>query len=346
MTKLYLHIGTPKTGTTSIQHFLTVKREELLEQGFLYPVSGTINHEPGKLMNHDKLYAAIQHKLNLPVSNRIYKQAEWRQSLETEWNRFHSEIESHSRENVVISAESFSGLTIDGIKLIQENLSKYEVKIIVYIRKQDDLLQSLYNQLVKIGMYGHDVHKFIIDKKPSYIYYYDFIESWANLFGKDNIRVRVFEKQQFKKGLLEDFMEAIDLKTYNNYSKNISLVNDSPTTETTKLMMILNDLLLNKNQNLTSLSTEYRIRRRLNRRVTKLSLNKNSLSNKVFMGLLDIFIKDTQEVVLTQQERIDILKEFEETNQKVAREYLGRQDGRLFYKSQLSQLQPEEVKTI
>src|SRR5215469_5693606 len=41
----WLHIGTQKTGTTSLQHYLSANRERLLERGFLYPSStGRINH--------------------------------------------------------------------------------------------------------------------------------------------------------------------------------------------------------------------------------------------------------------------------------------------------------------
>jgi hypothetical protein len=34
---------------------------------------------------------------------------------------------------------------------------------------------------------------------------------------------------------------------------------------------------------------------------------------------------------LSKQERISIMNEFQESNRKVAKEYLGRKDGRLFY---------------
>src|SRR5947208_827712 len=41
----WLHIGIEKTGTTSIQEFLALNREALLEKGFLYPVApGRSNH--------------------------------------------------------------------------------------------------------------------------------------------------------------------------------------------------------------------------------------------------------------------------------------------------------------
>jgi hypothetical protein len=48
---------------------------------------------------------------------------------------------------------------------------------------------------------------------------------------------------------------------------------------------------------------------------------------------LSRFIPDflISEQLLSIEERIVLLKEFEESNQKVAKEYLGREDGRLFY---------------
>ena len=38
--KLMLHIGTSKTGSTYIQHFLNENRAELLDQGIYYPEIG------------------------------------------------------------------------------------------------------------------------------------------------------------------------------------------------------------------------------------------------------------------------------------------------------------------
>lgn len=35
----YVHIGLPKTGTTSIQEFLFANHAQLKQQGYLYPVS-------------------------------------------------------------------------------------------------------------------------------------------------------------------------------------------------------------------------------------------------------------------------------------------------------------------
>lgn len=328
MIKLYLHIGTAKTGTTTLQHFLTVKREELLKEGFLYPLAGSIDFDPGILMTHEKLSIAIKDKLNIPVRYKLYQQEQWRKTLSTEWKRLHDEINKHSAKNVIISAESFSDFELEGIKLIKENLSSYDVKIVVYIRQQDEFYQSWYNQKVKIGVYGKDIHQFITEDRPDYLYYYDFLQSWRKVFGQENIILRVFEKQQLKNGLVGDFLEAINLKENKADLENIDSINESPSVKAIKFIKISNNLLMNK------LYISDPVRQKIKQLIRiKLSEKNESLSKKIFNNILEFLIKDTQDIVLTHQEKIDILKEFEENNQKVAQEYLGRQDGRLFLKS-------------
>lgn len=41
MSKVVLHIGTEKTGTTSIQHFMSQNRQALLAKGIVYPNLGS-----------------------------------------------------------------------------------------------------------------------------------------------------------------------------------------------------------------------------------------------------------------------------------------------------------------
>jgi hypothetical protein len=45
--RIILHAGTPKTGTTSLQHYLRSNREALLARGISYPLHGT-DEEPGQ----------------------------------------------------------------------------------------------------------------------------------------------------------------------------------------------------------------------------------------------------------------------------------------------------------
>src|SRR3954449_4869255 len=42
MRRCFLHIGTPKTGTSSLQAILSTHQDELRQHGFLYPRAGRV----------------------------------------------------------------------------------------------------------------------------------------------------------------------------------------------------------------------------------------------------------------------------------------------------------------
>lgn len=56
----YLHIGVPKTGTTSVQNFLYTNRQVLQKQGFLYPVSALHTHQHAALVSIINSYSENQ----------------------------------------------------------------------------------------------------------------------------------------------------------------------------------------------------------------------------------------------------------------------------------------------
>ncbi|EAH4980027.1 hypothetical protein D6609_06925, partial [Campylobacter coli] len=45
----YIHIGTPKTGTTSIQKFITLNLDLFLQQGMVYPKTFCVNNQHAKI---------------------------------------------------------------------------------------------------------------------------------------------------------------------------------------------------------------------------------------------------------------------------------------------------------
>ena len=68
----------------------------------------------------------------------------------------------------------------------------------------------------------------------------------------------------------------------------------------------------------------------LSGRTVKFTLGQNQYRHHISMlisNLPDFLINNE---LLSTQERIALLKEFEESNRKVAQEYLGREDGKLF----------------
>ena len=129
MTKLYLHIGTHKTGTTSIQKFLARNRNKLLDLGYLYPLSGRV-----------KALSIAHHKLSWGVmrAKRFRRVTGRWEELGQEWKKLHKEIANEKKENVIISAEDFSNLNANTISALQKRLSRYDTKIVIYLRRQDE----------------------------------------------------------------------------------------------------------------------------------------------------------------------------------------------------------------
>lgn len=65
---LFLHIGRPKTGSTALQHFLMKNRQRLLDNGILYPLTGSY-----QLSSHLFAYAyseSMRKSAGLPAIDR------------------------------------------------------------------------------------------------------------------------------------------------------------------------------------------------------------------------------------------------------------------------------------
>jgi len=312
MTTVYLHIGTQKTGTTFIQNFLLKNREQLLDKGFLFPLSGIPKGQG--VIGSSCRYS--QHNLVWELNKDKNKAYDPRHGG---WEEVHREIDFIQPGNVILSSELFyeAKLNYDQLSIIKDYLFSYKVKIIVYLRRQDDYFKSWYCQAIKAGVCGDDISQFISQLK-SYGDYYKMIDLWQELFGKENIIIRVYEKEQLKGCLIDDFLNQIHLNRDNCELNYPNFSNISPSAKTIKTMRLLNKIAIQRMS----------IQRRKVRQIYFKFLIADTLFAKMIKKVPDFLISNE---LLSTQERIALLKEFEESNQKVAQEYLGRQDGKLFY---------------
>lgn len=217
MKTLYLHIGTPKTGTTSIQHFCKHNTKVLAEKGVCYPIFNFKYLSSGNSRN------------GLFLQNSYYNQnGERDKSVEEKYFDKGSEKLKElfkKYDNIVLSDEGIWQTafvrargkdTISKIKKMAEE-GNYQVKIIVYLRSQEEYAVSWWNQLVK--------HSRTSANKVSWAYYrkniarYVGLDYYGNLmqleeaFGQGNIIVRRFDKEYFKNGrLLDDFLDVFGLE--------------------------------------------------------------------------------------------------------------------------------------
>jgi len=211
---LFIHIGTGKTGTTSIQKYLKENSEFInYKYNLNYCKSGrgdSINHRAldfNSVNNNLSSYKKVVANINLLIN----------------------EINQHNSKYHLISDENFPGLNSREIELYKKKLGgKFNIKVIVYLRRQDKYLESWYKQVIKTGSYATDVNILFSQLfKRGILNYYDLVKSWADIFEKENVIVRLYEKNLLiNQNVIDDILYAIlnDCPAGTlNYKENLSL---------------------------------------------------------------------------------------------------------------------------
>lgn len=197
MENIFLHIGLPKTATTTIQNGLMQNSELLKEAGYLYPRSGR------KSNAHHNLAFQVQDHYHYLFDKSV---GTFEDLLE--------EIRENNFVNVILSSEAFINTTPGQIKRVYDYLSKFkEVQIIVYIRRPDAWINSHWSQQVKIGATTETPKEYINHMLRNRKY--EKIFDWAKYFGINNMIIKVFEKDQLVDDhVFLDFLKNCGIKEY------------------------------------------------------------------------------------------------------------------------------------
>lgn len=137
MRKLFLHIGSGKTGTTSIQKFLSVNRKLLSRQNFCYP---------GSLANHHQLVTVFESDPQvLPREFAMIERARLREASVSYSESILGEIKK-SNQDFIISTEYFQNITkLKNVKKVHRFFSKHfdKIEVIFFVREPVGLYQSV-----------------------------------------------------------------------------------------------------------------------------------------------------------------------------------------------------------
>ena len=218
-----LHIGTEKTGTTTLQAHLALNRDTLLERGFMVPICLSPYR---KLANHERLttYALRPEKIDddLRVAARLISSTQIDDHRAKILSDLQREIENISAviETLLLSNEHCHSRLVeeDEVALLKELLSEFaeDFKIVVYLRPQHELAVSLYTQALKAGHFNIGVlPQFSSGKKlwvnKRYFDYFDLINRWSSIFGVENIIVRIYSEHDLINGnVIDDFFKVIN----------------------------------------------------------------------------------------------------------------------------------------
>lgn len=283
---LYIHIGLHKTGTTAIQYFLHNNRKALLRMGICYPDVPDDDITP---IQHRYIATLIKDKKQTGFLSFIKK------------NMLKS-------PGLVLSSECFleNPEYVDWFGQLRRLFD--EVKIIVYLRRQDQWIESAYSYFLKYHNIMIDatieewVDGFLGENTLLWWYgadWFELINKWAVVFGRENIIVRKYDRDSFyKNSLLSDFMSIIGIENFDDFE--------------IKMDTKINAKMQNRN--------EYEFYR-----ITKPFMwhkEQNDLLNRV-----NQFIEYDEYSILSPANKIKIMEYFSESNEKVASEFLDGDPG-------------------
>ncbi|MEM6371392.1 MAG: hypothetical protein AAF727_01240 [Pseudomonadota bacterium] len=177
MPRLIIHIGSQKTGSTSIQTFLTQNPDKMAAAGLSYVQAG---RGPAA---HNKL----AFKRDTDQFPRIM-------------NRLVNEVQNAPDQTHVISAEMLftTRMARSLIEYLPDDL-RAETQIIAYIRRQDKFLEAMYKQVVKTGRFKGTAQDYA-QKREAALMYSKILGVYADGFGADNVTVLPYERDRFREG--------------------------------------------------------------------------------------------------------------------------------------------------
>jgi hypothetical protein len=202
---LFVHIGTHKTGTTSIQNFLRSHATRLRGCGVFVPKSGTVNANSG----HHNIAWEVR------KDSRYSRQIDGIDSLV-------AELRASSESTAVISSEDFEYLVQypRELKAFDERIEAagFSTKYIVYFRDRDSYARSLFCELELAG-FVEDFDKFRESiENLGYVrvngdLYYEFrwdsfIKNWENILGP-KIHAYSYDDAVHGIGLLPSFLAMV-----------------------------------------------------------------------------------------------------------------------------------------
>jgi hypothetical protein len=236
--RIILHIGTHKTGTTSIQKFCARNRERLRSGGLWYPDYDLIGKESHYAHHH--LANAIA---GLPTS---------RGGL-TEAGGFFDAVraQADAGETVLISAEALwrhvsppaalaenerTGAGTDErywqarrafVKQVAAVAGTAAVEIVAVLRRQDDCAESMFKERVKGTSYTAPFEDYI-EAFSHRFRYFDQLSVWAEIFPK--VRGVVYDDLSGAPDLVAAFFEALHVPLEDGLERapkfNVSMSND------------------------------------------------------------------------------------------------------------------------
>ena len=168
-------------------------------------------------------------------------------------------LSSSKYQNVILSSENFSWIFYKKpLSSFSIELKKYfyKIKIIIYLRRQDEMAVSFLQECSKKpNLPESKIFEFtsraipkINSRQHFYFNYFEKLSLWENIFGKKNLIVRCYDKHSLIGGnVITDFLNTLNIPPISN---EIKMLNQSNGFEATKVGHLLNECVKDKKLNM------------------------------------------------------------------------------------------------
>lgn len=277
---LYLHIGVHRTGTTSIQAYLHSNQQCFLDEGVLIAFGQGRPFQQAELIRKRSTTSEA-------VGRKILTQLGHGDSA--------ARKVVFSEEDICQSTdpELFAGLS-----------THFKVKVVIFLRRQDQWLESWFQQNIKAQWNPELSHisfaeflRLAQEGRFHWINYQSLATNWSRVFGRENILLRVMERSQMPNGPVHEFLCLIGCEDL--YSRKL----DS-----------------HKNASFSPRVSE------LLRHLPLHSLKQKQVKSFVLAAGAQVSrgMDDRGMSILSPQQRREILDRYADVNRWVATEYFGR----------------------
>lgn len=195
-TRLIVHLGANKTGSSAIQKFLSLNCEALREQGLIVP-------------SHDFTFARRVAGSHVFAFEELFRNPQGRQQLESA-----IEVLADSQADVkaiLLSAENLAANPA-APHLFAGLVDRFDVRVILYVRRQDEYILSTWQQWH--SKIGDDFWAWAISAVGQLGNWRNYIEQWETVVPRERITVRVFERAKLDGGdVILDYYNQLGLET-------------------------------------------------------------------------------------------------------------------------------------
>jgi hypothetical protein len=226
-----------KVASTAIQEGLALNRPVLLERhGILVPQTGMGQPDRG-----GKSHYVLSETLGYTNDPAHLPPDEGR--IAALRAAFLDEIARIRPRAVVVSSEFF--VLRRDVRLVREFFDGFDVKIVVYLRRHDAWLRSLYAQAIRTATsprWDRSFESFLAfqdERRSQYLSYLELTNAWAAAFGAASLRPRPYAEDRAAGAVMADFLSAIGIADRQHLVIPAQRSNAAPSAQALSLMDLL-----------------------------------------------------------------------------------------------------------